>query len=225
MANLLALDCTDRACSVAVAVDGEIIEIYLDEQRLHAKHLLGLIADCLDQSGLSKADLDAIVWARGPGSFTGLRIAAACVQGFSYGLGIPAMGVSSLLALALQTPAAGFPKGQKVWVGLDARMGEVYTATWQLNGERQSFVLLEEERLEASASLSLPEDCDVYLGSALHLTDTSELQGIVNAEVQVHAGDLLRLPRHYLDQQLSASKQIEPVYLRRANAWKKMEPA
>lgn len=221
MTNLLALDCTDRACSVAVKAGENVLEIHLDEQRLHAKRLLGLIQDSLQQSGIQKTELDAVVWARGPGSFTGLRIAAACVQGLCFGLKIPAIGVSSLMAMALRAKELSAKPKQKVWVGIDAKMGEIYTASFAMNFESFDCQIIEEERLFPAGKIALPPGFDVYLGSALQLVEHNQNSGVFDQAAQIHASDLLRLPQTYL-QPTAHHKDIEPVYLRRANAWKKM---
>jgi len=221
MSNLLALDCTDRACSVAVRQGEGVCEIYLDEQRLHARRLLGLIQDCLQRSGLHKSDLDAVVWARGPGSFTGLRIAAACVQGLSFGLQIPSVGVSSLLALALRARDVNTSSRQRVWVGMDAKMGEIYSASFSMDFAEQEYSPIEEERLLPTDSFEVPAGFDTYLGSALGLSGVKTHSQRVCADTQIHAADMLSLPAAYLPRSASVH-DIEPVYLRRANAWKKM---
>lgn len=221
MTNLLSLDCTDRACSVAVKRGQEVVEIYLDEQRLHAKHLLGSIEKCLQRIGLDKTDLDAVAWARGPGSFTGLRIAAACVQGLSFGLQIPAIGISSLLALALRAKEVNQSDQQRVWVGLDAKMGELYAASFEMNFSQAEYRFIDKESLLPAEGWELPQGFDTYLGSALNLADADLLEQSVDSNVQIHAADLLKLPDSYLAGS-SVASVVEPVYLRRANAWKKM---
>lgn len=221
MSNLLALDCTDRACSVAVRHGEEVCEIYLDEQRLHAKRLLGLIQDCLQRNGLDKSDLDAVVWARGPGSFTGLRIAAACVQGLCFGLQIPAVGISSLLALALRARDVSASSRQRVWVGIDAKMGEIYSASFAMDFVEQEYSPIEEERLLPADGFKVPPGFDTYLGSALGLSGVRVNGQRAFANTQIHAADMLSLPAAYLPRSANAH-DIEPVYLRRADAWKKM---
>lgn len=206
---------------MAVSRGDSITEVFLDEQRVHAKRLLGLIQECLEKSGLEKKSLDAVVWGRGPGSFTGLRIAAACVQGLSFGLQIPAVGVSSLLALALRARHVNPEPQQRVWVGMDAKMGEIYSASFLMDFAEQKFSYIEEEKLLSSENLEIPTGYDTYLGSALGLGDVNALSQHVFVDEQVHASDMLRLPANQLSGSTKA-RDTEPVYLRKADAWKKM---
>ena len=223
MTNLLALDCSDRACSVAVSCDDEIVEIHRSEQRLHARYLLGMVSDGLERAGLRKTDLQGIVWTRGPGSFTGLRIAAAAVQGMSFGLGIPVMGVSSLLALALRAPLQGRSKPTKIWVGIDARMGEIYTASYAYDPGSGRHAVRDKEQLVSASHYQLPRDCDIYLGSALPLVEEPDRPVKLDARAEIHAADLLHLPEVVLQaSRVGQARDVEPVYLRRAEAWKKM---
>ncbi len=221
MSALLALDCTDRACSVALKQGARIEEIFLDEQRTHARHLLGQIADLLARFELQRTDLDAVVWCQGPGSFTGLRIAAACVQGLSYGLQIPALGVSSLFALALRANHL-VPRPEQIWVGLDAHMGEIYTASFARNAAGQ-LQRLEQDRIVALTDFEFPAGYDLYLGSALTRLNAPSDAGRLDASSQIHAADLLALASDELDAlPQGRGVQIEPLYLRGAGAWKKM---
>lgn len=122
--RLLAIDTSAAHCSAALLNDGESTQRLRAAPRRHGELLLAMMDDLLSAAGLRPADLDAFAFARGPGSFTGLRIAAAVVQGASLAAGKPVVGVSTLAALAqgcLRTNAA-----DRVLCALDARMGEVY---------------------------------------------------------------------------------------------------
>ncbi len=124
--NLLAIETSETACSAAIWSDGDIIETYREQPRGHSELLLPMIDTLISESGIRKPRLDAIAFGRGPGSFTGVRIAAAVTQGISFGLDIPVIPVSSLQALAqgvYRTTAH-----QQVAVAFDARMHEVYWA-------------------------------------------------------------------------------------------------
>jgi tRNA threonylcarbamoyladenosine biosynthesis protein TsaB len=124
MMRILALDTSAGHCSAALLQDGELTQRLEAAARRHGDLLLGMMQELLAAAGLRPADLDAIAFARGPGSFTGLRIAAAVVQGAALAAQKPVVGVSTLAALAQgcrRTAGA-----EQVLCALDARMGEVY---------------------------------------------------------------------------------------------------
>ncbi len=118
--NLLALETSTDPGSVALWHDGELIAHDCPSGLSNSETLLPLAALVLREAGLSFADLDAIAFASGPGSFTGLRVACGVAQGLAFAHDLPLVAVGTLDAMAL---ASG---GQRVIVALDARMGEVY---------------------------------------------------------------------------------------------------
>jgi len=138
--NLLAFDTSTEVMSIGVSrtVDG------LPKQWLHtgaggAQASTGLIAgvmDLLQQAGLALADLDAICFGAGPGSFTGLRTACAVAQGLAFGADVPVLPVDTLLAVAEEARFAALDGAATVRVSalLDARMDEMYTATYDFDG-------------------------------------------------------------------------------------------
>ncbi|MDN3921381.1 tRNA (adenosine(37)-N6)-threonylcarbamoyltransferase complex dimerization subunit type 1 TsaB [Roseateles violae] len=91
----------------------------------------------LARAGLQLADVDAIAFARGPGAFTGLRTAAAVVQGLAFGAGKPVLSLDSLMLVAedarQQAQAAGAPLAGPIWVAMDARIGEIYAGAYALD--------------------------------------------------------------------------------------------
>lgn len=152
MKYLLALDTSTEASSVALWHQGEVIEDFQLLPRQHAQALIPQIQQLLAQAQISLQQLDALAFGRGPGSFTGLRIAAASVQGLGMALNKPILAVSTLEALAWQ--AMQDLNTQQVLTLIDARMQEVYWAAWhQENGWPKALI---EEQLSAPESLSLP---------------------------------------------------------------------
>ncbi|VEN75361.1 tRNA (Adenosine(37)-N6)-threonylcarbamoyltransferase complex dimerization subunit type 1 TsaB [Candidatus Desulfarcum epimagneticum] len=121
--KILAADTGTNICSVAVCGDGEILaEISANTRQTHSRHLLRLVRQALDMAGLSISEIDAFAAATGPGSFTGLRIGVASIQGLAAASGKPAAGIPSLKALAWQAP---FASG-RVIPFVEAGRGEVF---------------------------------------------------------------------------------------------------
>jgi tRNA threonylcarbamoyladenosine biosynthesis protein TsaB len=126
--RILALDTSTEACSVALLLDGELRMRFQLTERSHAELVLPMVESLLDEAGVALADLDGLAFGRGPGAFTGLRIACGVVQGLALGANLPVVPVSSLAAVAAQVPAA---PGDAVLVCNDARMGEVYWCVYR----------------------------------------------------------------------------------------------
>lgn len=136
--NLLALDTSTEVCSLAVQRGpGHLFTQQAPGGAQASAALIPAIQALLAQAGLRMADLDAIVFGRGPGSFTGLRTACSVAQGLAFGCGIPVLPVDTLLAVAEEARAqAG---AARVVALLDARMDEVYWAScsWEASGWQQ----------------------------------------------------------------------------------------
>lgn len=126
--RILALDTSTEACSVALLLDGELRMRFELTERSHAELVLPMVESLLEEAGVTLADLDGLAFGRGPGAFTGLRIASGVVQGLALGAGLRVAPVSSLAAVAEQIAASG---DEPVLVCNDARMGEVYWAVFQ----------------------------------------------------------------------------------------------
>lgn len=131
MSAILALDTSTQACSVALIIDGVLLEDFRIAPRQHNDLILPMVDQILSQADMALPQLDAIAFGRGPGSFTGLRIAAGIAQGLAYGADLPVIPVSTLAAMALQ----GFEEtGFANWLSaLDARMGEIYLGGYQIS--------------------------------------------------------------------------------------------
>lgn len=127
--NLLAVDTSTEACSAAVLIDDEVIERYEWAPRRHGELILPMIEAVLAEGGLTVQQLDALVFGRGPGGFTGLRIAAGVVQGIAFAADLPVVPVSTLAAIARQI--MGEHDAVRVAVAIDARMQEVYWGAYR----------------------------------------------------------------------------------------------
>ena len=124
--NILAIECTHAALSVAVKKAVEVTEVKSEDWRKAAEALVPLIEEAMAQSGLDKQDLDSIAISAGPGSFTSLRIGMSVAKGIAYGLGIPLIPVATMPAMA-----ASFVAGAgSVMAVIQARKGEYYYAVY-----------------------------------------------------------------------------------------------
>lgn len=125
MPVILALDTSEARCSVALRSAGQDYSRSVHAPQQQTQNLLPLIDQVLEEAGIRLQAVDAIAFARGPGSFTGVRIAAAAAQALALGLSRPVIPVSTLLALA-QTMVSAGSDSQRVAVALDARMDQIY---------------------------------------------------------------------------------------------------
>ena len=127
--RILALDTSTEYCSVALWQDGAVIERCELAGQKHSELLIGMLDELLKDAGFGIKDMDGIAFGKGPGSFTGVRIACGATQGLALGANLPVAGVCTLQALA---EASGKPR---VIAALDARMGEIYHAVYQKHGD------------------------------------------------------------------------------------------
>lgn len=127
--RILALETSTEYCSVALSVGGDIRTSGKPAGQKHSEMLLPMVDALLRQAELETADLDAIAFGAGPGSFTGLRIACGVAQGLAFAIECACIPVGSLEALAEASGA------KRVVVCTDARMGQVYHAAFERDGE------------------------------------------------------------------------------------------
>jgi tRNA threonylcarbamoyladenosine biosynthesis protein TsaB len=149
--NLLAIETSTEACSVALVHGDQLIARSEVAPRRHAELVLPMADGLLAEAGLGRHALDAIAVGRGPGAFTGVRLAISLAQGMALALDRPVVTVSSLAALALEAPeGAG-----AILAVIDARMGEIYAASYR-RGDDGGLVALDDERVCAPETLALP---------------------------------------------------------------------
>lgn len=122
--KILAVDTSGEACSAALLIGAEVEQRLERTPRRHGELVLGMMDELLAAAGMGLGQLDGLSFGRGPGSFTGVRIAASVVQGAAFGADLPVVPVSTLAALAQGQLRSGSPA--PVLVALDARMGELY---------------------------------------------------------------------------------------------------
>jgi tRNA threonylcarbamoyladenosine biosynthesis protein TsaB len=153
--RILAIDTSGEACSAALLTETGIAQRLVLEPRRHADLILGLVEALLREADTQLTELDALAFGRGPGSFTGVRIATAVVQGLAFGADLPVLAVSSLAGLAQgQHRRQG---ARQCLAALDARMGEIYWGRYVMDSQGL-MRLVGEEAVTTPALAELPED-------------------------------------------------------------------
>lgn len=232
--TLLALDTATEACSVALLRGGEKTHLAQFAQREHTKHILPMVDEILAQAGITLHQVDALVFGRGPGSFTGVRIGAGIAQGLAFGAELPVIPVSNLAAMA-QAAYVQY-QAENVLTAIDARMNEVYFAQWQAQKVRSDFgefldwlPMIAEQVCSPSNVIeqvaqqhhqnavlagtgwaAYPELNEANLGKATEITLPSALYMLD-----------LALPKWFAGETISPL-EIEPIYLRNEVTWKKL---
>ncbi|MDH3509023.1 MAG: tRNA (adenosine(37)-N6)-threonylcarbamoyltransferase complex dimerization subunit type 1 TsaB [Gammaproteobacteria bacterium] len=224
-ARLLALETSGDVGSVALLADGAVSERTISSPREQTDAVLPHVQGLLADAGLELGDLDGIAFGRGPGSFTGLRVATAVAHGFGLTVGLPLLPVSSLAALA-----QGAWRGhgiERCLVCIDARMGEVYWAAFEIRDGLANPIGAEKLGSPAAArwdALARPwaavgNGFAAYVAELASLTASAET---VLADVWPAARDLLPVALEDLAQGRSCSvEDALPVYLRPETAWKR----
>jgi tRNA threonylcarbamoyladenosine biosynthesis protein TsaB len=160
--KILAIDTATENCSAALLIDGNVRAREVEVDRGHAERILPMVDDLLAEANLSLGDLHAIAFGRGPGSFTGARLAATVTQGLAFGAGLGVVAVSDLQAVAqrvFQATPSGTAPG-RVLVCNDARMSEVYWACFE-RGEDGIARLEGEEHVSKPSDVRLPQSWTV----------------------------------------------------------------
>jgi tRNA threonylcarbamoyladenosine biosynthesis protein TsaB len=218
--KLLALDTATECCSAALLIDGRLLAREAELARGHAERILPMIDELVREAGLSLRALDAIAFGRGPGSFTGVRLAASLTQGLAFGSGLGVVPVSDLHAVA-QRAFAGEESVTRVIVCNDARMQEVYWATFE-RGEGGLALARGPERVGPPSSVRLPAGWERAAGAGRGFAVYPGLQDLPGVVVRPQWERLL--PRAaevaiLAEAQLSAGLILDPaeaipVYLR-----------
>ncbi len=217
--NILALDTSSDACSAALLMDGVCHAEFVVEPRAHTRLILPMVEQVLAQGGIGLNAVDALAFGRGPGAFTGVRIATGVVQGLALAADKPVVPVSTLAAIAQQAYLQ--QQATRVLVAADARMSEVYWGRYELvDGIMQ---LQDEEQVIAPEDVSVPESGGQWLGAGSGWREyadalKSRLAGCVGeinpdylpaAEYIAHLAAVAYRKGYAVDPELA-----QPVYLR-----------
>lgn len=215
----LALDTSTEACSVAVWLDGRILERFEPMQREHTARVLPMIEALLADCGRGLSQVEGLVCGVGPGSFAGLRIGVGVVKGLALARDLPVIGVSSLAMLAERAMRLG--DARRVAAVIDARMSEVYFGAYARDEAGRAAVIVPDQVGAAQALGPLPPGPWLAVGTgwgpyeaplrhALAITPTA-----VDATALPHAEDALVLgvPALAAGRGMSADA-LAPAYLR-----------
>jgi tRNA threonylcarbamoyladenosine biosynthesis protein TsaB len=224
MTTILAVDTSTEACSVALQIGNETIAQYADEPRSHSRLLMPMVQQVLAEAQIKVNQLDAIGVSIGPGSFTGLRIGFAAVQGMAYGADIPVTPVSTLELIA-----ATYRRQQNIQAGdvitlLDARMSEFNLGRYRLDKNNQ-IVALEADQLvstEQALELIKANQPSAIIGDAGNLFESAPQHAELFTPIYPNAIDLLPMAKQQLDQGSAVNiESVDLVYLRGTEAWQK----
>ncbi|RRJ85141.1 tRNA (adenosine(37)-N6)-threonylcarbamoyltransferase complex dimerization subunit type 1 TsaB [Aestuariirhabdus litorea] len=223
MSTLLAIDTATEACSVALDVNGETLSEWALIPRQHSEMILPMVDRLLASAGLVLSQVDGIAFGRGPGAFTGVRIATAIVQGLAFATDKPVLPISTLAALAQQ--AARCHQATRVLAAIDARMDEIYWAGYHCSDD--GVVEIIPEQVCAPEQVVLPADTQGWMGIGTGWGLGSRIP-LSPARVEVDAyplaEDIVRLAVPLFEQGKSvAAAQALPVYLRDRVAKKRHE--
>ncbi len=225
--KLLALDTSANHCSVALSDDDRLWQHCELAPRRHTQLILPMVEALLSETGFALNQLDGLAFGAGPGSFTGLRIAAGIAQGLAFGADLPLAPISTLAALAQRGYAE--TGATRLLPAFDARMGEVYWGAYEVN-ENGLVVPCIPDGVVAPERVKCPEGegwhglgdgWDNYgevLGQRL-----GEIVSARHAEFYCRAQDLLPLAHRDIERGLGVkAEKALPFYLRNEVAWKKV---
>jgi tRNA threonylcarbamoyladenosine biosynthesis protein TsaB len=226
--NLLAIETSSNACSIALMVDDKLFFTHEVAPIQQAKLALPMIQELLTQQNLSLSELDAIAFGCGPGSFTGVRIAASMAQGLAYSANLPLIKVSSLASIAQAVyQELGY---QNVLVAIDARMNEIYCGHYALADHGQ-MELVGQESVVAPNLLIIPvADSLCFAGNAWEIFADDLIvklppNAIVHTDYSARADTVASLAKHkwLMRQFVTETSDALPTYLRDNVAKKESE--
>jgi len=225
MAQIIALDTSTDACSVALQTADQTLVRFEVAPRKHTKLLLPMVESLLQEANIKVSDLDMIAFGRGPGSFAGIRIATGAAQGLALAYETPVYGVSTLEAIALRA-LESYPDAQYILAALDARMDELYWCCYRV--EAGAVLPMQEERVSAPSAVQLPVSASwVIAGSGVsYLHSSPEIAPQVvhsDSEIYPEARIMVQLAQRAFDAgTLFKPEEAQPVYLR-DGSWKKKD--
>ena len=218
--NILAVETATDACSVALLAGDVCAERHEVAPKRHTELIFKMMDEVLREVGLSRDAIGLVAFGRGPGSFTGVRIAASVVQGIAFARNLPVAPVSTLLALA--AGGARLYEASKIVAVMDARRGQVYAAAFEIDAALRDVHVVVEESVMRLEELDLPPSVD-WLGVGTGLEEYAARIAPVKMPMRLgdlmhpRARDIARLAaRMHATGRTVAARDALPVYLRRA---------
>jgi len=215
----LAVDTATEACSVALSLDGSVLERFEVVNREHTQKLVPMLRSLLAATGIGVAQLDGIACGVGPGSFAGVRIGVGLVKGLALARDLPVVGVSSLAMLAQR--AMRMRQAPRVAAVIDARMSEVYCGAYRRGADGRAELEAAERVCAAEQVPQLPADSWIGVGSGwaayadvLRRSFAAAFDDIDGAALP-HAEDALHLALpEFAAGRAIGSDALTPAYLR-----------
>jgi len=215
--KILAIDTATETCSAAISLDGDINERYEFAPRRHAELILPMVDQLLSEAEIKLSSLDALAFGRGPGAFTGVRIATGVIQGLAFAADLPVVPVSTLAALAQGT----ITDSQAIISAIDARMGEIYWCLYK-PGTDKIVAPLCTEQISKPESINITDN-DTWFGvgsgwqtynDILQQKLSAQLTGF-DGEHYPHARDIITLAiKDFNNGKAVSAEEALPVYLR-----------
>lgn len=225
--KLLAVETSTEACSAALLIDGAVAERFEVSPQKHTRLILPMIDALMAEAGLMPQQLDALAFSRGPGSFTGVRIATGIIQGIAFGADLPVVPVSTLAAIAQDF--FDHHDDDVCFTAMDARMGEIFWGVYRRDQHGHA-ELLGREAVTPAEQVEYPPLQGVGAGSGWGVYRDqlmTRLAGLVDRcepGLLPRAGAIARLGARGFEQGLAVDvEQAMPVYLRDKVAKKESE--
>ncbi|NMP31333.1 tRNA (adenosine(37)-N6)-threonylcarbamoyltransferase complex dimerization subunit type 1 TsaB [Thalassotalea sp. M1531] len=223
--KLLAIDASTEACSVAIYNDGNVYSDFELCPQSHSLVLLPMVDRLLKESNSQLSDFDALVYGRGPGSFTGVRIGIGVAQGLAFAADIPTIGISTMQTMAQE---AFEVHGQKyVNVAIDARMSEVYCSSWHLTDKGLMELATQEQVMPPEKFSSLIENSGYGVGTGWQAYPQYLAEKCQNNEevAVLYPNAKYMIPsaiQSFKNGETQPADQAQPVYVRDTVSWKKL---
>ena len=204
--KILALDTSTHACSVALLNNNNITQRFIIAIQQHTTFILPMINELLEEAGIDLSQLDAIAFGVGPGSFTGVRLAASIVQGLALVNNTPVIKISTLRGLAQEI----FENlgDTKVFIALDARMEEIYFGEYQLDSDGIMQAVTPDKLIKVAC---------IKVDNAAKLYNDAMIK---DCNINLQAKTIIKIAAtDFAKGLITTADQALPVYLREEIAW------